>query len=194
MADALATRAGTAGLVLADAIRVAAAVSVVVGLGWFDGVAGALFFLVLGGTMIPRALGVPVRLDTAYSATLLLAAWASVLDWYVRFEWLDLVIHAAATGLVAAMTYLLLVRLAMVAAVDEPSLPRVRAGSAVIAASLGVALATLWEFGEWIGHTYLDDRIQVGYSDTIGDLAAGTAGALTAAVLLARGRSAGARR
>lgn len=189
MADALATRVGSAGgLVVADAIRVVSAVSVVVGLGLYGGVSGALFFLVLGGTIIPRAVGAPASLDVAYSGTLLAAAWAAVLDWYARVEWLDLVVHAAATGLVATMAHLLLVRLALVPPVDAPDLRRARAGSAVVTASLGVALATVWELGEWLGHTHLDGRIQVGYTDTIGDLAAGTAGAVTAAVVLVRGR------
>jgi hypothetical protein len=51
---------------------------------------------------------------------------------------------------------------------------------------LGLALGTLWEAGEWFGHTYLDQRIQVGYSDTISDLMGDCAGALVAGLLVVR--------
>jgi hypothetical protein len=40
-----------------------------------------------------------------------------------------------------------------------------------------MVLAALWELGEWIGHTRLDSRIQVGAVDTATDLLAGLLGA-----------------
>jgi hypothetical protein len=178
---------GRGWLVPGDVVRVAALVSVPIGLVGFGGVAGALFFLVLGGTMIPRALVAPVALDTSYCVLILFAAWAAQLDWYLRVGWLDVVVHAAATGLVAAMVHLLLVRVGALPSVQHEALPRSRLGAAVSTTCLGVSLAVLWEFGEWFGHTYLDDRIQVGYTDTVGDLAAGALGALLAGVLLSRG-------
>ena len=96
-------------------------------------------------------------------------------------------VHAAATGLIAAVTTLSLVGLGVLSPVDDPRLARPRLTCAVVTAGLGVALATVWELLEWGGHTLLDDRIQVGYTDTMGDLAAGSAGAVVAAVLLSRG-------
>lgn len=169
-----------------DVVRLAAAVSAVAGFLAYGALGGALFMLVLGGTMIPRALGAPTVLDVAYCVTILFAAWAAQLDWYVSVEWLDVVVHAVVTGLVATMVHLALVKLAAVAPPDDPRLRRARLGSAITTAALGVALATLWEFGEWFGHTQIDERIQVGYGDTIGDLAAGTLGAVLAGLLLAR--------
>jgi hypothetical protein len=170
-----------------DALRLAALVSVVVGLAAYGAVAGALFFLVLSGTMVPRALRAPAVLDVAYCATLLLAAWAAELDWYVAVGWLDVVVHAAATGLVAAVAHLALVRLGAVAGVDDHRLTRPRLGGALVTAAVGVTLAVVWELGEWFGHSRIDDRIQVGYQDTLGDLLAGAVGAVVAGVLLARG-------
>ncbi|WP_370615570.1 hypothetical protein [Mumia sp. Pv 4-285] len=181
------TRSVAAATVVADAVRVAAAVSVVVGLVVFGPLAGALFFLVLGGTMIPRALRAPASLDIAYCVSILVAGWAAQLDWYVAVSWLDVVVHAAVTGLVATVVHLALVRLDAVAPVDDARLRHPRWGSAVVTTALGVALATVWEFGEWFGHVRIDDRIQVGYADTIADLAAGTVGAVLAGILLARG-------
>ncbi|WP_206051682.1 hypothetical protein [Nocardioides ferulae] len=174
-------------LVPADAVRLAALVSVVAGgLGW--GFVGfALFMLVLGGSMIPRALGASAALDAAYSVSIVFAAWAAQLDWYAAVPWLDVVVHVAATGLVAAVVHFALVRVGALPAVDEPRLPRARLGGGLVTVALGLALAVLWELGEWGGHTYLDDRIQVGYADTMGDLAAGLLGAVVAGLILARG-------
>jgi hypothetical protein len=172
--------------VTSDVLRLVAVVSVAVGWAAYGAIAGALFLLVLGGTMIPRALGAPPALDASYCVAILFAAWAAELDWYLRVGWLDVVVHAAATGLIAAMVHLLLRRVGALPPVDDPTLSLRRLGVAVETTAIGVTLAVVWEFGEWFGHTYLDDRIQVGYTDTVGDLAAGAAGALVAGVLLAR--------
>jgi hypothetical protein len=180
-------------LVPGDALRGASAVSVLVGLAWFGPVAGALFLLVLGGTMLARALALPLGLDLWFCSTVLFGAWAAELDWYVAVSWLDLVVHAAATGLVAAVAHLTLVRAGAVAPVDAPGLRRPRLGGWLVTSASGIALATLWEVGEWFGHTYLDDRIQVGYGDTIGDLVAGAIGSVVAGALLARHLLAGGR-
>jgi hypothetical protein len=181
-------RRAVAGWSLAtDALRLAALVSVVVGLVWSGGVAGALFFLVLGGTVVPRALEVPVALDLAFCAAILFAGWAAELDRYVAVPWLDVVVHAIVTGLVAALGQVALVRVGAVPGVRAGALRRPRLGAGVGTAALGIALATVWEFGEWFGHTRLDERIQVGYTDTMGDLLAGTAGAVVAGALLAGG-------
>lgn len=171
--------------VAGDLLRAAALAGVVVAAPLYGFVGVALFLLVLGGTMLPRALGLPTALDMPFCATILLAAWAAQLDWYLAVDWLDLVVHAIATGLIAAVAHLTLARVRLL---PEPSAARSRAGSAALTTALGLVLAAVWELGEWLGHAYLDDRIQVGASDTAGDLLAGGLGALVAAVLLCRVR------
>jgi hypothetical protein len=175
-----ATSARPARIVPGDVVRVLALVSILVGT-WRSGlVATALFLLVLGGCMVPRAIGAPAVLDVAYSGTLLVAAWAAQLDWYVSVGWLDVVVHAAATGLIAVMSLLALRAWSVVG----PA--RSRPESAVLVVGLGAVLAVLWELGEWAGNALFDPRIQVGYADTMGDLAAGLAGSVAAAVLVVR--------
>ena len=174
-------------LVPGDVVRVAALLSVVVGGLSYGVVAAAVLLLVLGGTMVPRATGAPVALDVTYGAVLVVAAWAAVLDWYVAVTWLDTVVHAAATGLIAAMTHWVLVGRGAATAVDDPHLRHPRTAVAVTTAAAGTALAVVWEILEWFGHTQVDARIQVGYADTVGDLAAGLVGAVVAAPLLASG-------
>ena len=86
-------------LLPADTVRLAALVSVLLGMIGWGFVGFALFMLVLGGTMVPRAVGLPATLDAAYSLTILFGAWAAQLDWYAALPWLDLVVH---TGIDAA--------------------------------------------------------------------------------------------
>jgi len=165
--------------VVGDLLRAVALVSVAVGAAGWGFVGFALFMLVLGGTMIPRALGAPASLDVPYCSVLLTGAWAAVLDLYLRIAWLDAVVHAAATGLIAVVAYVVMVRVAMLP--GEVS----RAGRVVVATGVGTVLALVWELLEWGGHALVDDRIQVGYQDTLGDLVAGLVGAaLAGAVLL----------
>ena len=47
-------------------------------------------------------------------------------------------------------------------------------------ASAGLSLGVLWEVAEWFGHTFIDETIYVGYSDSIGDLVVGGVGAFLA--------------
>jgi hypothetical protein len=169
-------------------VRAAAVASLVVGGLTLGGVAAALFLLVLGGVLVPRFLGLPAALDVSFGAGLLVAAWAAQLGWYEAVPWLDLAVHAVATGLVAAVGAVALTRwLARGRVAEPPTRPgRERVGLALTTTGIGAVGAILWELGEWAGHTFLDDRINVGYPDTIGDLAFGLLGAVVAGVAVAR--------
>lgn len=173
-------------LIPSDALRGAGVLSVIGGTfvgGW---VGFALFFLVLGALFIPRALGTSAWLDVSYCSVLLIGGWASQLDWYLAVPGLDLVVHAAATGLIGAVTWQVLVRVGALPHHDDVRLERPRLGTFVATSGTALALAVVWEFLEWMGHHWIDDRIQVGYNDTIGDLVAGALGAIVAASLVSR--------
>ncbi|UZN02535.1 hypothetical protein [Cellulomonas sp. S1-8] len=149
----------------------------------------ALFGLVIAGLVAPVAAGAPRGLDAAYGIGLIAAAWSGALGLYQAVAWLDVVMHLVVTGLVAAVAHLLLAR--RTGAVVDPTLTAGRAqrtGSALVTASLGLALSVMWEVGEYLGNTYVDPAIYVGYSDTVGDLFAGGVGSLVAGVLLTAGR------
>jgi hypothetical protein len=172
--------------VLGDLLRVAGVASLLwaaLGGQWVD---AALFALVLGGLMLPRLVPTRPALDVTYGATLLFAAWSAVDDLYVTYDWLDNVVHLVACGLIAAVAHRFLVSAAIFPRADDRTLRRAGIGVVVTVWALGLALGTLWEAGEWFGHTHLDHRIQVGYSDTISDLMADCAGALVAGLLVAR--------
>lgn len=158
----------------ADAVRVLGAVSVAVaGIGW-----GAVAFwvtaLALLGVCASRFLGLRPGLDIALGSTLLVAAFSSTLGLYTSIAGWDLVVHFSATGLLAAALFVCGQRLRLVP-LDTPPVP-----TAVLTAAFGVSAAVLWEIAEWVGHNFVDPTIYVAYNDTIGDLAAGAAGAIVA--------------
>ena len=150
---------------------------------WFDHVVVALFALVLLGLTVPRVAGLHGGVQAAAGLTFLVSAWAATLDWYEQVASLDLLAHALGNGLLAVVLVTGLVRLRMVP-MPGPGLAA-GAGVVVVTVAVGFAVGVLWEVGEWWGHTHLDDAIQVGYDDTIGDLAAGGFGSLLAGLVLA---------
>ena len=176
------TRAGAA--ILADATRGLAVASVLVSVVWRSPVDAALFALVTGALLVPRALRVPAGLDIAYGIAVLAAAWSGSLGIYEAISWWDLMMHLVTTGLIAAVAYVAVARLLGLGEVaDRTAVPAGRAaGVVVLTTALGLALSVSWEFAEWAGHTYADPAIHVGYLDTLGDLAAAGLGSLLAGV------------
>jgi hypothetical protein len=174
----LKVRGRWAGLV-ADAAAVLCVVSLLAGL--LDGVvAVALFALVLLGQVVVRLAPLRPIVQAGTALALLVAAWAAMVDAYQQVSWLDIFAHFAVTGLLAILATAAVYRSGWLRRGDTAL------GTVLLATALGVLLAVAWEFGEWVGHTYLDPAIQVGYDDTIGDLAAGLAGSLAAGVLYRR--------
>lgn len=172
---------------LADVARVAGLGSSAWALVEGQWVNAALFALVLLGLVLPRILATAPGLDLLNAAVLLFAAWSAVLDLYLTYAWLDLVVHAAACGLTTMFAHRVLVAWSVLPSTRERDLRRAGLGIVLTTTALGEALGLLWELGEWFGHTYLDRRIQVGYDDTLGDLLADGVGALVVGLLVAAG-------
>lgn len=164
--------------VVADVLRLLGAVSIVVaGIGW--GPLSSLSFVALVVVMlVPRLLRVRPAFDIAFCAALLLSTWSSVLGLYLSARWWDDPMHFLTNGLCAAMLYLVLVRLGVLA--DAETLPHPVLGAAVMTTTLGLSMGALWEVFEWFGRTYIDEEIFVGYEDTLGDLMFGGLGSLAA--------------
>ena len=162
-------------LVPGDALRAVAAISVVVGLVGYGWVAGALFFLVLGGTMLPARSRAPPCSTLAYCARSWSAPGRRVSTGTshrlarprrarrrhradrrgrVRSCWCGSARCRRSTA--------------------TRALRRPRLGAGVVTIAVGVALAVLWEFGEWVRpHAASTTGSRSGYDDTVGDLAAG---------------------
>lgn len=178
--------------VLADVVRLAALASIGAAWLWYGWAEVARFALVLVGLLVPRLAKVPRPFDLAYCATLLLAAWSGVAGWYAAITWWDLLVHTVTTGAVAAMVYLVLARLEVVHDLhDRRRLSHHHVSVVLLTVTLGFATGVLWEFWEWFGNRYLQGSIHVGYTDTIGDLAADGTGSLLAGLGLVAWASAG---
>lgn len=170
------------GMYVADALRVLGLVSVLVAaIGWGGTAAGAMG-LVLIGLVLPRFIGVAPPFDIGLGVVLLVAGWSSVVDLYGAIWFWDLVVHFAAGGAVAAGVYLLLAFLALVPPPDDGTARLTTV--LVLTVSFGLATGALWEMLEWLGTTYVDVRISVGYNDTISDMVLGGMGSLAAGFAL----------
>jgi len=174
--------------VRADAVRLAGLASLAAAAVWFDLVAVALMLLVLGGLMVPRAIGTLGSLDAVYGLGLLVAAWSAVLGVYEQVAWWDVAMHTVVTGLIAAVAHRVVVVLRVARGPADAAGPRDHTDAAALTTGLGLGLSVLWEIGEWLGHTYLDPSIHVSGPDTLGDLVAGGLGSLAAGLAL-RARS-----
>ncbi|WP_136519030.1 hypothetical protein [Cellulomonas telluris] len=173
------------------AVRAVGLVCVAVALALRGPVDAALFSLVLAGLVVPVAGRVPPGLDAAYGTGLLGAAWCGALGLYEQVAWLDVAAHLVVTGLIAAVAHLVVARTGAVVAPAHATGRATGLASVAVTASLGLALSVAWEVGEYLGHTYVDPEIHVGYADTVGDLVMGGLGsAVAGAALLRRGRSA----
>jgi hypothetical protein len=167
----------------ADGARFAGVGSVVVALVAYDGVAVAVFALVLLGLVLARVIALTPGVDLAVGLSVLVAGWSSVLGLYEAIGWWDLAVHLVCTGAISALAVAVCAR--MLGMPPPPGTPGWRTSVVLFAIAAGLALSVLWELGEWAGHTYLDDAINVGYEDTLSDLAAGGAGAAFAGAIIA---------
>lgn len=169
--------------VAADLVRLAALLSVIAVLLWWGPVEFAVLFLVLGGVLVSRMVQVDPRMDAAYGIALLVAAWSAVVGLYEQISWWDLIIHTLATAAIALIAYLLLLRMRYLSRPGPGR--RAATGVTIITLALGLSLSVVWEFAEWAGNRYITNEINVGYEDTLGDMAAGGIGSLVAGVALA---------
>ncbi len=164
----------------ADAVRVIGLLSVVAAAVWWQPTDAGILAFALPALLLPRFVGVRPWFDVVFGVTVLVAAWSNVLDLYTTIEGWDLLVHFVATGVVAAVCYLWLARLHVVA---DPAVGVW--APLVLVPTLGLALSALWEMVEWIGYTFISDEIFVEYNDTISDMAIGGLGAFLAGVLVA---------
>ena len=174
---------------LADLVRVAAAVGAVVALVGIPSFGmGARSLLVALVLMVPRATGgVATPLDFAFGATLLTALWTSMTDWYVLTPVLWLV-HAVAAGVTAAILYLVLVA---VCVLDEPAGRSRRTGVVRWTVLIGLFVGGAWEGFRWFESIALPDAgTHVGAGVAVHLLADAT-GALVAGLVLAAMRGDG---
>ncbi|HET6699578.1 MAG TPA: hypothetical protein VFG88_10855 [Nocardioidaceae bacterium] len=170
--------------VIADLIRLATLLSGVAALVFFGGQGAISFFVLFAVLLLPRWLDVAHPFDMVFCATMLVAAWARQQHWYATVFWVDEAVHAVTPGAAAVATYLMLAKLELLPDVYEQIRATRRFSLVLLVTIIGLGLAAVWEFWEWIGEQVAPKSTLVGYDDTISDMALGGAGALVLGVLL----------
>ncbi len=165
---------------LADAVRAVAIVLVVAALFTLPFTDFAVLSMSLPAVMLSRMIGLRSGLDLVTCVTVFVAAGSNVLELYRAWTGWDLVVHLVCTGVLAAVTLVLLDDAGVVAPTGRRRTP------VVVATLAGLALSAFWEMVEWFGYRFITDAIFVTYDDTIGDMMAGGAGALIAGLLASR--------
>lgn len=164
--------------VVADALRVLSAIGIIVAfIGWGPLDAITITFATVG-TLLPRLLGVRPFLDIATCIVIPMAAWSSVLEVYLTTRWWDIPMHFATNGITAALLYIFLVQLKVLA--DASELPYPALSTTLVTTALGLSLGVIWEWLEWFVLTFIDPEVFVSYADSLGDLVVGGLGALAA--------------
>lgn len=140
--------------------------------------------LTFGLTMIPRLLSMPRPFDFAFTLGMSLQAWGNVAGAFDALPFYNKVVHFFLPLGVAPLLYLILIRLRVVPDLARESGLHERAGIVLIAFTLGFSVGGLYELYEWFAVRVLGGNLQVGYGDTIGDLADDALGAICGGLLL----------
>ncbi|CAH0145577.1 hypothetical protein [Microbacterium sp. Bi128] len=164
----------------ADVVRAVAILIVLASLFALPATDTAVLSMALPAVMLSRMLGLRSGLDLVTCVTVFVAAGSNVLDLYRAWTGWDLVVHAACTGVLAAVALIVLEDSGVVAPTGRRRTP------IVVATIAGLALSAVWEMVEWFGYRFITDSIFVTYDDTIGDMAAGGIGALVVGILASR--------
>jgi hypothetical protein len=149
-----------------------------------DWEAGFRFTVVTVLMLAPRAADVPAPFAGAFAAFLLLATWGWVEHWYRQITHFDTAVHVLTPGSLAAVAYYALVHWCLLPAGPDAERP-IRAWSPVLWVTLvGTTAAVVWEFYEWVIDQIRPRAMELGYTDTVIDLFAGTTGSLVAGLLV----------
>ena len=167
---------------IADAVRAAAIVGVLVAAFTLPATDTAVLSMTLPAVMLSRMLGLRAGVDLAVCVTVIVAAGSNVIDLYRAWTGWDLVVHAVCTGVLAAVALVVLDDTGTVARTGRRRTP------VVVATIAGLALSAVWEMVEWFGYRFITDSIFVTYDDTIGDMVAGGIGAFAVGILASRFR------
>jgi hypothetical protein len=167
----------------ADALRLIGVLGVVAAAIWLQPTDAGIAALALPALMLPRMLGLRAWFDVTACLIVLAAAWSNVFDLYTSVPGWDLLLHFACTGVLAVVAALVLSRTGVVTVTRDAGAPA--RTPLVLLPIIALAISALWEMIEWLGKTYVSDKIFVTYQDTIGDMVFGGLGGIAAGAVLA---------
>src|SRR6266508_3015652 len=142
-----------------------------------------LFALLVAAVFWPDLSGLKGKASGARLVVYPLGAMVLPAYWYLRyrgrraFPWLDDLMHFALWALLTAG-----VLLAVTAGTTSRGL------TVMVALGFGTTAAVIWELGEYVTFVRHSAELQTAYTDTLGDLALGTLGALLAGLVVGQVR------
>jgi len=142
----------------------------------------ALTFMAI---VLVRRLALPTAFEFAIAIGIVLQGWGNALLLFERIAWYDKAVHFLTPMLVVPSLYLMLARASVLPPLGSNGLRRATLGVLVVATSLGIALATLWELVEGTADRFLNTTLAHGYFETINDLYSSVLGSVAAGALLA---------
>lgn len=151
-----------------------------------EGQWGGAFRLVgtAGILLLVSRVRVPMLFLGLCAVSVLVATWAAVWRWYPAVPFLDEAVHVVAPCSMAAVSYFLLARARLLPDVRQPDGPYRTSAPVLWVGMVGTTIAVLWEYYEWLLEQVSPRGLIVGYTDTVGDLLAGTIGAAAAGLLV----------
>jgi len=146
--------------------------------------ATAFLLATLVALLVLRRLALPSAFALGFAIGIVLQGWGNALLLFERIGWYDKAVHFLTPMLVVPSLYLLLARAGAVPAPWSTGLRRGTLGLLVVTASMGIALAAIWEIVEGSADRWLDTSLAHGYFETIDDLYSSLLGSVAGAVLL----------
>ena len=166
-----------------DFLRLSFAVAAVVYA--VSGLGGAANLAVAAVAVIAvRFLNLPQPYDLAFIACMWLTGWGEALRLYDKFAHYDVLVHFFVPLLGAPIVYIALARLDVLSEPREHEERHHYFGLFLVTLAFGLALGAAWEIAEWSSDHVFGSKLQLGESDTIGDLVADGCGAAFGGALL----------
>jgi len=128
----------------------------------------------IGWRLAGRPAPYPYALDILLVLPFLIDVLGNTFDLYDSITWWDDLNHFVNWGLLSLAVGQLVIRL---------RIPRIE--TFVIVVGVGAIAAILWELGEYIAFIRDSDELDTAYTDTLGDMMLGLAGATVAGILSA---------
>jgi hypothetical protein len=134
--------------------------------------------------LLARPARLPVPYDLAVIVAMAFTGFGEALGLYDSISWYDNVVHFTVPMLSSQVLYLCLARLEFVPHPRSEVVRRDELGIFVVCFALGVAVGGIWEIWEYVSDGVLGSNLQLGNTDTVGDLIADTLGSAVGAGLL----------
>jgi hypothetical protein len=140
--------------------------------------------LTFGVALVARAIDLPRPFDLFFNLGMALQAWGNAFHAFDHVYGYDKLVHFVLPAAMAALIYLVAIRLRLLPDLADESGLHQRVGIVLVAFSLGMTVGAVYEMYEYVAIHVLGAGLHVSYGDTIADLLDDAAGSLLGGALL----------